>query len=175
MKWTTRRLHHFPSFVINLWLPMHRLRLLLNYVRHSMMLVSVLLDANAYRTEYQIKQWSTPSMPKIRIMYMISATPTQRKEEQNGNSIILFTFCGLWPTSMHFNSNAFGELFRTVSNIVTKLSNVVTKRTIRPGTISGTTMKPSTHNKIRINNNYNKEREREEKGLKPTAPWHGHK
>lgn len=30
---------------------------------------------------------------------------------------------------MHFNSNAFGELFRTVSNIVTSDSNVVTNRT----------------------------------------------
>lgn len=30
---------------------------------------------------------------------------------------------------MHFNSNAFGELFRTVSNIVTNDSNVVTNNT----------------------------------------------
>lgn len=33
---------------------------------------------------------------------------------------------------MHFNSSASGELFLTVSNIVTSESSVVTSKTIRP-------------------------------------------
>lgn len=44
-------------------------------------------------------------------------------------------------TSMHFSSNASGELLLTVSNIVTRDNSVVTSRTILPGTISGTTTK----------------------------------
>lgn len=42
---------------------------------------------------------------------------------------------------MHFNSRASGELLLTVSNMVTSDRSVVTSSTIRPGTISGTTIK----------------------------------
>lgn len=54
-------------------------------------------------------------------------------------SVFIIPFNAL--TSMHFNSRASGELFLTVSNIVTSDNRVVTRSTIRPGTISGTTTK----------------------------------